>query len=227
MSTACTACGAMEPLAQRFEQSSQVPREQLERRLERTGLDETGRVRPRMDVEQSQTAHPLHAGSPRRTSASAAAARQIALQHVGRHQPSFEQRRQRSTRAPFPELRKHQRHVLVVARRRAADAQRAVERLVHEPRQLGLVGDGKSGIEVGLERKLAQQRQAERVNGADRDVGGPIAQARASARPGSRRGPAAARSVAMMRSRISAAALRVNVIARMLTGSTPARSRLT
>ena len=38
---------------------------------------------------------------------------------------------------------------------------------------------------------------------------------------------AAARSVARMRSRISAAALRVNVIARMFAGSTPARSRLT
>jgi hypothetical protein len=33
--------------------------------------------------------------------------------------------------------------------------------------------------------------------------------------------------LAMMRSRISAAALRVNVIARMFAGSTPARRRLT
>src|SRR5581483_420219 len=37
---------------------------------------------------------------------------------------------------------------------------------------------------------------------------------------------AASRSVAMMRSRISVAALRVNVIARMFAGSTPALSRL-
>jgi len=37
---------------------------------------------------------------------------------------------------------------------------------------------------------------------------------------------AASRSVAMIRSRISAAALRVKVIARMFDGSTPARSRL-
>ena len=34
----------------------------------------------------------------------------------------------------------------------------------------------KPGIEVGLERKLAQQRQAERVDRADRDVAGPVAQ---------------------------------------------------
>ncbi|MNC88851.1 hypothetical protein D3C83_47170 [compost metagenome] len=38
---------------------------------------------------------------------------------------------------------------------------------------------------------------------------------------------AAARSEATIRSRISAAALRVNVIASTLIGSTPARSRLT
>ena len=40
----------------------------------------------------------------------------------------------------------------------------------------GLVGEIEGRIDVGLERKLAQQRQAERVDGADGDVAEPVAQ---------------------------------------------------
>ena len=76
----------------------------------------------------------------------------------------------------------------------------------------------KPGIEVGLERKLAQQRQAEGVDRADGDVGRAIAQLAPARRRRSRRAPPRARSVATMRSRISAAALRVKVIARMFDG---------
>ena len=66
-------------------------------------------------------------------------------------------------------------------RARDEDAQRAVERLVDEPRHLGFVRQRESGIEVRFERKLAQQREAEGVDRADLDVAEPIAQ----------RGPAA------------------------------------
>ena len=50
------------------------------------------------------------------------AARQVArcTAHVGRHQPSFEQRRQCTTGAPFPELCKCRYQILVVTSRRAA-----------------------------------------------------------------------------------------------------------
>ena len=109
----------------------------------------------------------------------------------------------------------------------AADAQRAIERFVDQARHLGVVGHREAGIEIGFERELAQQRQAERVDRADGDVADAIAQLAPARRRNlaARRPPRAA--LARMRSRISAAALRVNVIARMFAGSTPARSRLT
>ena len=71
---------------------------------------------------------------------------------------------------PLAQLREHQRHVVVVAREAAADPQRLVERLADQPRHLGVVGEVEAGIDVGFERKLAQQRQAERVDGRDGDV---------------------------------------------------------
>ena len=110
-------------------------------------------------------------------------------------------------------------------RKSGKDPQRLIERLLDEPRHLGLVGHVEPGIDVRLERKLAQQRQAERVDRADGDVAEPIAQLAPSRR---RRQTAPPRRAAreMIRSRISAAALRVNVIARMFAGSTPAFSRL-
>ena len=52
----------------------------------------------------------------------------------------------------------------------APDRQRAVERGFDEPRRLGFVGEVEAGIDARLERKLVQQRQAKRVDGADADV---------------------------------------------------------
>ena len=83
-----------------------------------------------------------------------------------------------------------------------------------------------AGSEAGLERELAQQRVAERVDGADGDVADAIAQRQPARAPGVALGGGAAQ-LAMMRSRISAAALRVKVMARMFAGSTPTLSRLT
>ena len=51
-----------------------------------------------------------------------------------------------------------------------------VERLLDQARDLGLVGHVEARVEVGLERKLAQQGQAERVDGADGDVVEAVAQ---------------------------------------------------
>ena len=107
----------------------------------------------------------------------------------------------------------------------AADAQRVVERLRRQPADLGVVGHAEARIEVGLERELAQQRQAERVDGADRRCRRRGRAARATARVRRRPRCASRRRCATMRSRISAAAFRVNVIARMCAGSTPASSR--
>jgi hypothetical protein len=67
-------------------------------------------------------------------------------------------------------------HGGIAQRQAAALAQRAIERLVHEAQHLGLVGHREAGIEIGLERKLAQQRQAERVDGADGNLAESLAQ---------------------------------------------------
>jgi hypothetical protein len=67
-------------------------------------------------------------------------------------------------------LREHQRHAFVIPGQGATDAQRAIERLVHQPRHLGVVSDGKTGIEIRLQRKLPQQRQAEGVDRTDGNV---------------------------------------------------------
>ena len=103
--------------------------------------------------------------------------------------------------------------------------EREVERLARKPRHLRFVGDLERGIDVGLERKLAQQAEAERVDRRDLDVGDALAQPRARRRARARRDRRAACSSASTRLRISAAALRVNVIARMWRGSTPGLDR--
>ena len=97
-------------------------------------------------------------------------------QRVRRDEPAIEQRRDAGAQAPLAELREHQRHIVVVARDAAADPQRLVERLADQARHLGLVGEIEAGIDVGLERELAQQRQTERVDRRDRDVAEPLLQ---------------------------------------------------
>ena len=58
----------------------------------------------------------------------------------------------------------------------AADAQRPVERLVDQTRDLGFIREVEPGIDVGFEWEFADERQAEGVNGRDRDVAEPLAQ---------------------------------------------------
>ena len=103
------------------------------------------------------------------------AARYLA-EHLGRHDPSAQQRRQPAPDATLTQLGKRQRHVAIVPGDGAARPKGAIERFVDQARQLGVVGNGKGRVEVGLERKFPQQRQAERVDRADGNIGGPIAQ---------------------------------------------------
>ena len=120
---------------------------------------------------------PLHAPSARlRHRQAAGAGARDAPQHARRHRAPLEQRGKSRTQPVLAEVGQQQRDVLVVARPRPADAERVVERLLDEPRHLGFVGDVEARVEVGLERKLAQQREAEGVDGADGDVVEPVAQ---------------------------------------------------
>ena len=64
---------------------------------------------------------------------------QVTPQRLRRDEPPVEQRRQSLTKTPFPQLREHQRDVLVVARDRPADAERLVQRFADETRHLGVV----------------------------------------------------------------------------------------
>ena len=103
------------------------------------------------------------------------AAAQEAVERIARHQPAIEQRRQRLAQARLTELGEQQRDVGVLERDRAADRQRAVERGFDEARRFGFVGEIETRIDAGLEREFVQQRQAERVDGADADVAERIA----------------------------------------------------
>ena len=155
------------------------------------------------------------------------AARQEPIERVPGDEPPIEQRREPLARARDAELREHERDVRIRSGQAGEDAQRPIERLLDEPRHLGLVRHVEAGIEVRLERELAQQRQAERVDRADRDLAEPIAQLASSAPGRTPSAPPRPAARATIRSRISAAAFRVNVIARMFAGSTPAFSRFT
>ena len=96
--------------------------------------------------------------------------REEPIERGPRHQTAFEQRRQTLPRARDAELREHQRDVGVGSRLARQDPQRLVERRFDEARNLRLVREVEAGVEIGFERKLAQQRKTERVYRADRDV---------------------------------------------------------
>ena len=100
---------------------------------------------------------------------------------------------------------------------RPRDAKRAIERLLHEARHFGVVGQREPGIDVGLERKL---RSSDRQNASIVEMAMSLSRSRRSRhrRASSWDSRLASFSRSTMRWRISAAALRVNVIARMLSG---------
>ena len=144
-----------------------------------------------------------------------------------RHVPPVQQRRDRAAQHRQLDAGEQQPQRLVGLQPSADRAEREVHRLVGEPRDLGFVGDLESGFDVAFERKLVEQREAEGVDGRDLDVGDATAGVRARPPASRRRRPRGDCSSAMTRSRISAAAFRVNVIARMWRGSTPASSSRT
>jgi hypothetical protein len=100
------------------------------------------------------------------------AAAQESVERIARDQPPIEQRGQRLAQARLTELGEQQRNIGIFERDPASDRQRAVERGLDEARCLGFIGEIEPGIDAGLERELVQQRQAERIDGADADVRG-------------------------------------------------------
>ncbi len=102
--------------------------------------------------------------------------RQIAPQDGRCDQPASEHPRQTGSEPALAQLRKHQRHIVVGLREAAADSQGAIERLLDQARNLGVVGEGEARVDIRFERKLAQQSEAEGIDGGNRDVAEPIAQ---------------------------------------------------
>ena len=109
----------------------------------------------------------------------------------------------------------------------AADPKRLIERLADQPRHLGVVRE----VEARDRRRPRAETRAAATGRRRRSSRWRCRRAAPSDRAIARRRTADSRlasfSRSMMRWRISAAALRVKVIARMWSGSTPARSRLT
>ena len=209
------------PAALRSSDTSSAKRAAGQRPVRQEPLAPAGRQVERAPHAFEQPARTQH----RRSATAGAAARNRASARVAtRRRSSSDSSAARVPDLPEPARRRSAMCSSVVASARQI---RSVRSSVSSLRRSVSVSSAtsKAGIEVGLERKLAQERQAERVDRADRDVAEPVARAAASVRrpPGIRTRPASAPRT--MRSRISAAALRVNVIARMFDGSTPARTR--
>jgi hypothetical protein len=95
---------------------------------------------------------------------------QKAAERLRRHEPAIQQRGDSGAQPPFAQLREHQGHVIIFLGHRAADPQRLVERLGDKARHVRVGGEVEAGIDVRLEREFPQQRQAERVDGGNRDV---------------------------------------------------------
>ena len=100
----------------------------------------------------------------------ARAGRQRAGDRVIDDKPPVDHVRKPVAQTLFSKLGKQQPHVVVCARKAATDVERPVERFIHQARHLRFVGHLETGIEIRLERELAEERQAERVDGADGDV---------------------------------------------------------
>ena len=97
-------------------------------------------------------------------------------QDIGRDQPAAEQRRQPFAQLPLAQLHEHHGDVGIGLREVPAGAKRPIERLGDEPGKLRLVGQIEARIDVGFERELADERQAEGVDRRNRDLAETLAQ---------------------------------------------------
>ena len=112
---------------------AEAPGQKLERGVERPRFQEAIETAAHRIAFRDQPGAGAPAGG-RHVQVNGPGGREKFRQHVGRHDPSVQQARQPRPDAPFAELRKGERDVVIVSGRRAADAQGAIERLVDQPR---------------------------------------------------------------------------------------------
>ncbi len=79
---------------------------------------------------------------------------QKSSQRVRCDEPAVQQRGDAHTEPTLAELRKHERHVVVLPRHAAADTQRLVQRFGNQTRDVGVRGKIESRIHVRFEREL-------------------------------------------------------------------------
>ena len=82
---------------------------------------------------------------------------QVPPHDVRRDEPPSEQRGEPRPKASLPELGEHQRDIVVLAGVRAGDAKRAIQRFFHETSGFRFVGQRKSGVDVGFQRKFSKE----------------------------------------------------------------------
>ena len=91
-------------------------------------------------------------------------------ERLGRDEAAVQKVRQAAPKLQRPKTREHELDPGILGGQRTRGAHGPIERFVGEARCLSLVRHAEPGIEVCLERKLAQQAETERVDRADRDV---------------------------------------------------------
>ena len=152
--------------------------------------------------------------------------REIAVERRRGHEPALDQMTQAGPQTKGRDRPEHERHIGVTGDEAVDDRHRAVEGLVEQPRDLGLVRHREPGVRdpppAGTSRSSDRQKASIVVISIS---------ASRSVRSRHRDGAispcaAAARRLPTIRSRISAAALRVKVMARMLAGLTEAFSQV-
>ena len=94
---------------------------------------------------------------------------------ASRNEPPLDQPRETFAQAVLAEFGEEQRHVGSVNRERTADPECLVERLADQTRRLRFIRQLEARIDVGLERKFAQQRETKRIDRGDGDVSDALA----------------------------------------------------
>ena len=105
-------------------------------------------------------------------------ARQETVERSFSHEPPVEKQREPLARARNAKLREDESDVVVLLGQADQDSQRSIESLLDDAWHFGLVRHLEARIQISFERELAQQRKAERIDRADRDLTQSIVQLR-------------------------------------------------
>src|SRR5262249_33968492 len=95
---------------------------------------------------------------------------------VGSDKAPVEQGRQPTAEAALTKLSEDERQTVVLNGERPAGSEGPIERFVDQTRHIAVVGQFEARVDVGFERKLAEERQTERLDRRNVDAVQPIAE---------------------------------------------------